>query len=231
MNIVLRNERAKDYTEVEILTREAFWNNYAPGCVEHYLVNIMRDCEGFIPELDIVAVDTDADDIIVGNLMCVKSYISCDEKGADDDSENNDGNKYEIVTLGPISVLPEYQNKGVGAMLLTRCREKATELGYNAIILCGDPDYYSRHGFVPAEKYCIRNAENMFMEALQVCELKEGSLSGVSGIYIENSIYNIDPEKVNEFDKNFPPKEAIAGIKMQKRFEELAGKVKPFKFK
>lgn len=230
MNIVLRNERAKDYTEVEILTREAFWNNYAPGCAEHYIVHIMRNCEGFIPELDIVAVDTDADDKIVGNLMCVKSYISCDEKGADDDSENNDGNIYEMMTLGPISVLPDYQNNGIGAMLLAYCKEKATELGYSGIILCGDPDYYSRHGFAPAEKCCIRNAKNMFMDALQVCELKEGALSGVSGIYIENSIYDIDPEKVNDFDKNFPPKDAIAGIKMQKRFEELAGKVKPFKF-
>lgn len=226
MKVIIRREKKIDYKEVENLIREAFWNNYAPGCAEHYLVHIMRDCDDFISELDIVAVDEDADDIIIGNLMCVKSYISCDDNSAGD----GDGKK-EIITLGPIAVLPEYQNKGIGAMLLTCCKEKATELGYNAIILCGDPDYYSRHGFVPAEKYCIRNGENMFMDALQVCELKEGTLSGVSGIYIENSIYNIDPEKVNDFDKNFPPKEAIAGIKMQKRFEELAGKVKPFKFK
>ena len=225
MKVIIRREKKIDYKEVENLIREAFWNNYAPGCAEHYLVHIMRDCDDFISELDIVAVDEDADDIIIGNLMCVKSYISCDDNSAGD----GDGKK-EIITLGPIAVLPEYQNKGIGAMLLTCCKEKATELGYNAIILCGDPDYYSRHGFVPAEKYCIRNGENMFMDALQVCELKEGTLSGVSGIYIENSIYNIDPEKVNDFDKNFPPKEAIAGIKMQKRFEELAGKVKPFKF-
>lgn len=219
MNIILRNEMIKDHYEVENLIREVFWNYYTPACADHYLVHIMRECETFLPSLDIVAVDTDADDKIVGSSMCVKSHIKGD-----------DGCKYDIVTLGPIGVLPEYQNKGIGAMLLAYCKEKATELGYSGIILCGDPDYYSRHGFAPAEKCCIRNAKNMFMDALQVCELKEGALSGVSGIYIENSIYDIDPEKVNDFDKNFPPKDAIAGIKMQKRFEELAGKVKPFKF-
>lgn len=62
----------------------------------------MRECETFIPSLDIVAVDTDADDKIVGSSMCVKSHIKGD-----------DGCKYDIVTLGPIGVLPEYQNRGI----------------------------------------------------------------------------------------------------------------------
>ena len=52
----------------------------------------MRECETFIPSLDIVAVDTDADDKIVGSSMCVKSHIKGD-----------DGCKYDIVTLGPIA--------------------------------------------------------------------------------------------------------------------------------
>lgn len=65
----------------------------------------MRECETFIPSLDIVAVDTDADDKIVGSSMCVKSHIKGD-----------DGCKYDIVTLGPIGVLPEYQNRGIGTL-------------------------------------------------------------------------------------------------------------------
>lgn len=39
----------------------------------------MRECETFIPSLDIVAVDTDADDKIVGSSMCVKSHIKGDD--------------------------------------------------------------------------------------------------------------------------------------------------------
>lgn len=216
MNIILRNEMIKDHYEVENLIREAFWNYYTPACADHYLVHIMRECETFIPSLDIVAVDTDADDKIVGSSMCVKSHIKGD-----------DGCKYDIVTLGPIGVLPEYQNRGIGALLLDRSKVIAKELGYKAIVLCGDPDYYRRHEFVPAEQYLIRNSDNMFMDGLQVCQLENETISGMSGIYIENPVYNIDEDKVKEFDTNFPTKEIISGIKMQKRFEQLAGKVRP----
>ena len=38
----IRNETETDYREVETLTRKAFYNLYIPGCVEHYLVHVMR---------------------------------------------------------------------------------------------------------------------------------------------------------------------------------------------
>ena len=50
--INIRNEEKADYAIVEQITREAFYNMYVPGCVEHYLVHIMREHEDFIPELD-----------------------------------------------------------------------------------------------------------------------------------------------------------------------------------
>lgn len=49
--ITIRNEREPDYPLVEELTRRAFYNQYMPGCVEHYLVRAMRGHEDFIPEL------------------------------------------------------------------------------------------------------------------------------------------------------------------------------------
>ncbi len=51
----IRNERPGDWEAVETLTRRAFYNQYIPGCMEHYLVHIMRGHEDFIPELDFVA--------------------------------------------------------------------------------------------------------------------------------------------------------------------------------
>jgi len=50
MNI--RLETINDYSTVEELTREAFWNLYRPGCDEHYLCHILREHEDFIHELD-----------------------------------------------------------------------------------------------------------------------------------------------------------------------------------
>lgn len=50
--IKIRNEEPSDYAAVEKITRQAFYNLYIPGCVEHYLVHIMRSHKDFIPELD-----------------------------------------------------------------------------------------------------------------------------------------------------------------------------------
>lgn len=60
MSIELRNERESDWKTVEDITRRAFYNIYMPGCVEHYLVRVMRGHEDFIPELD---------GEVIGNIM------------------------------------------------------------------------------------------------------------------------------------------------------------------
>lgn len=49
--INIRNEKETDYQTVEEITRKAFYNMYVPGCMEHYLVHIMRRHEDFVPEL------------------------------------------------------------------------------------------------------------------------------------------------------------------------------------
>lgn len=212
--IELRLEKPNDYFETENVIREAFWNHYTPACNDHYLVHIMRDCSSFVAELDIVAVDGDE---IVGASMCLKSYICAD-----------DGEEYEVLSLGPIGVLPEYQGKGIGGMLIARTKEIAKELGFRGILLCGDPDYYTRQGFIAAEKYGIRNYENMYADALHACELYPGAFSRVLGCYYEDEIYNVDEELVKEFDRQFPAKEIIHGIAMQKKFEMMIEKVRPY---
>ena len=75
----IRNERESDYKNVEDITRKAFYNVYVPGCMEHYLVHIMRGHEDFIPELDFVI---EVDGQIVGNIMYTKSKLT-DEGGTE----------------------------------------------------------------------------------------------------------------------------------------------------
>lgn len=208
MDIVLRAERPQDYRETEDVTREAFWNNYAPGANEHYLLHTMRDDPAFLPELDIVALHEGK---IVGNVVCVKAAV-----------EGDDGKGYEALTLGPIAVLPEYQGQGIGGMLMEHVKGIARDHGYRAIFLLGDPEYYSRFGFVPSERYGIRMADDTYMAAHQVFELFEGALEGMWGRYFEGSVYEVDDAAAAEFDKGFPSKEKVAGTPAQKRFEELA---------
>ena len=207
MNITLRPEQPSDYRENENVTREAFWNHYVPGCDEHYLLHIMRDSSAFVPELDIVAV---LDGKIVGNAVYAKSMIKSDN-----------GSECEMLGLGPISVLPEYQNKGIGGRLIAYTKQIARSMGYRAILLYGDPLYYSRHGFAAAESFDIRTSDNMYAGPLQVCELYENSLSGITGCYFEDEVYEIDEIAATEFDKNFSLKEKIEGTASQKRFLEL----------
>ena len=64
--MLIRKEAPNDHAAVEALTRRAFYNLYVPGCVEHYLVHIMREHGDFIPELDFVLEE---DGRIIGNIM------------------------------------------------------------------------------------------------------------------------------------------------------------------
>lgn len=213
MEIELRRELPTDYRETENVVREAFWNHYTPGCDDHYLVHIMRKCPAFVPELDIVAV---CGGKIIGNVVFLRSYIMGDN-----------GEKHDVLSLGPIAVLPEYQRKGIGGKMIEYAKKLALKMGFRAILLCGDPEIYSRKGFVPAETLGIRNSDNMYFAPLHVYELYCGALSNAKGRYYENDIYNIDEALVLEFDKQFPPKEVIIGTPSQKRFEFMSTQTKP----
>ena len=92
MNIELRLETPADYAETEKVVREAFWNVYAPGCTEHYLVHVMRSSENFVRELAFVAV-ADRKKIKCG--MFVWGTIA-----------GEGGVVREGVTPGPVGVVP-----------------------------------------------------------------------------------------------------------------------------
>lgn len=191
--IMIRNESKNEYREVEELTREAFWNLYVPGCNEHYLVHIMRDHEDFIPELDFVA---EADGKIVGNVMYTKAKLV-----------DEGGNQRIVLTFGPISVLPEYQRCGIGKALLNRSFEIAVGLGYDAIVILGNPGNYVSRGFKSCRKYNVCVGEDYYPTAMLVKELKPNAFDGRKWVYHDSPVYEISEEDAAEFDKMFEPKE------------------------
>lgn len=123
--INIRNEKEADYKIVEDITRRAFYNLYIPGCIEHYLVHIMRGHEDFIAELDFVL---ELDGQIIGNIMYTKAKLV-----------DRNGKEKEILTFGPVSIAPEYQRMGYGKMLMEYSFEKAVSLGYDVIVIFGSP--------------------------------------------------------------------------------------------
>ncbi len=210
MEIELRLEEEADYKRVEEVTREAFWNVYVPGCDEHLLVHKLRGQKQFIKSLDFVAI---LNDKIVGNIIYLETKIT----------ESN-GVEHGVIAFGPVSVLPKYQNRGIGSKLITHTAQLAKEMGYKAILIYGDPEYYKRFGFKVSKEYGITNSDQKYPAALQVLELYPNALKGIEGVYYEGDIYGMEPEELKEFEKGFPEKEKKSATKTQERFLEMVNK-------
>lgn len=192
-NIIIRNERSEDYRAVEELTKKAFWNVNVPGCDEHYVAHILRGHEDFIPELDLVL---ELEGRIIANVMYTRSRL-----------RGKDGAEKVVLTFGPLSVLPEYQRRGYGTALLEHSFKKAAELGYDAIVIFGNPENYIPRGFKSCKKFNVALSEGVYPVALLVKELREGALGGNEWLFEESKAFEYDPKAAEEFDKDFPKME------------------------
>ena len=139
---IIRLERNEEYREVENLVREAFWNVYRPGCLEHYVLHQLRNDPAFVPELDFVMT---LDGQLIGQNMFMKAVIAADE-----------GRSIPMMTMGPICIAPELKRKGYGKILLDYSLEKAKELGCGAVCFEGNIDFYGKSGFKQASEFGIR---------------------------------------------------------------------------
>jgi len=193
MDIIIRNETENDYRIVEEITREAFWNLYFPGCHEHYLVHKMRNHTDFLKELDFVA---EYDGKIVGNIMYTKAWL-IDELGKE----------MEIVSFGPISVLPEYQRKGIGSALISHTKNIAIKKGVKAIVILGDPHNYCKHGFKSSKDLNISDMNGDYPYGMLALELEEGILEGHKWKYRYSAVYEINEKDADEYDNGFEKKE------------------------
>jgi len=191
--MILRLETEKDYFENVNLTRDAFWNVYRPGCDEHLLHRNIRSAASYIKDLCYVAEE---DGKLVGNIVYAKMWK--DGKMCDD-----------VIGFGPLSVLPEKQKQGVGSALVTETLEKAKDLGFKAVLITGNPDYYHRFGFSSATKFGVRLpdiAEGDEASFFTAVELEEGYLEAHAGVYEFDPVYAPDPAELEEFEKQFPAK-------------------------
>ena len=197
-NCIIRLEEKKDYRAVENLTREAFWNVYRPGCMEHYVLHCYRGDPAFVPELDFVM---ELDGKLMGQVIYVRSEIDC-----------GDGWKKPIMTFGPICIAPKYKRQGYGKQLLDYSMEKAREMGTGALAITGNIDFYGKSGFVPAKTKGVRYADDPEADYFLIKELTPGFLDGISGTYKDPEGYFVcekDPEGFAQFEAGFPAKEKL----------------------
>lgn len=163
MNLLIRSETAADISAIYQVNKLAFEQEG-----EARLVNLLRESEAFIPGLSLVAV---LNNEVVGHILFSRIYIV-----------SSAGNKVESIALAPVAVLPQYQQQGIGKLLIERGLDEARTLSYESVIVLGHPEYYPKFGFVPAEKWNIKAPFDVPSEAFMALELVLGKLDNVSGV-------------------------------------------------
>ena len=194
----IRLEQKEDYGEVENLVRESFWNVYRPGCSEHFVIHVLRDDPAFVKDLDFVMEQGGE---LIGQNMFMRTVINAD-----------DGRDIPVLTMGPICITPALKRQGYGKKLLDCSLEKATAMGFGAVLFEGNIGFYGKSGFDYARNFGIRyhdlpeGADDSFF----LCrELIPGYLDDVTGVYQTPQGYYVADADVEEFDKAFPPKEKL----------------------
>lgn len=134
--MIVRQEQSKDFEEIYTVVKRAFESAEHSDDNEQDLVNSLRTGEAYIPELSLVA---EVDGKIVGHIMFTKAEVG----------DNT------VLVLAPLSVLPEYQRRGIGKALINEGHKIAKRLGYEYSVVLGSEKYYAKTEYIPAETFGI----------------------------------------------------------------------------
>ena len=128
MKIEIRKEKPADIDAIFSVTEKAFLNAQHTQHTEQFIVNALRNNQAL--SLSLVALHNN---IIVGHVAFSPVSIS--------------GCHQHWLGVGPISVLPHLQNRGIGAQLMQAGLDWLANVGIDGCVLVGDPRFYSRFGF------------------------------------------------------------------------------------
>lgn len=170
--MLIRKEESKDFERIYYVVKSAFDSAEHSDGNEHDLVNELRKGEAFIPDLSLVA---EIDGKIVGHIMFTRANVEANT----------------VLVLAPLSVLPEYQRKGIGTALIKWGHKIANELGYEYSIVLGSPKYYPRFGYLPADRFGIKPPFDVPNENFMVFKVKEEA-SDIHGIIKYAKEFGID---------------------------------------
>lgn len=154
----IRQEEIKDYKIVYSVIKKAFSCAQHTDGNEHNLVDALRSSKAFIPELSLVA---EINGKIVGHIMFTKANI-----------DNN-----VVLALASLSVLPEYQKKGVGTALIKEGHKIAKKLGYGYSIVLGSEKYYPKTGYLPANRFGIKPSFDVPEENFMVYKINKDAFN------------------------------------------------------
>ncbi len=164
MQITITHEARNYFDEIRTINDKAFHQSQ-----EATLIESLRKLDGFIPELSLIAFDEDK---AIGHILFFPIYIKAKNQ------------KYPTLSLAPMAVLPDYQNKGVGGGLIRHGLVIAKDLGFDSVLVLGHPNYYPKFGFEKASQWNITCPWEVPDEAWMATELTEGALEGNAGMAV-----------------------------------------------
>ena len=150
----IRKSEPKDYDEIYAVVKRAFDSAEHSDGNEHDLVNELRKSPAYVPELSLVAEE---DGRIIGHVMFTKAKAGAEI----------------VLALAPLSVLPEFQRRGVGSELIKKGHQIAKRLGYGYSVVLGSEKYYPRFGYVPADVWGIIPPFDVPKQNFMACKIME----------------------------------------------------------
>lgn len=145
--LTIRQERVDDIPAIELITRQAFANHPHSQQTEHLIVAALRAADRLT--LSLVAVRAAE---VVGHVAFSPVNLSSGASG--------------WFGLGPVSVAPKSQRKGVGTALIRCGLEHLQALGASGCVVLGDPVYYQRFGFACHEGLRLPGVPPGYFQAL-----------------------------------------------------------------
>lgn len=152
------------------------YENEQEGKLVRRLVEEIRSKKYYLPDLELIMVDEM--DEVIGYVMFSRFHI----QGKYDD---------KLLMLTPAAVKTELQRQHISKDLIEYGFKKATEMGYEVVMVEGNPQNYNARGFVTSADYGIVAAPSVGLpapECLMVKELVQGTLEQMKG-EVEYSFY------------------------------------------
>lgn len=191
MEMIIRSPLPGEQHAMEALTRRAFYNKFGPGCNEHLLVRKLLRHEDYLPELSRVA---EAEGQLAGLILYFKAHIVSGERVT------------EVASFGPLCVDHRYKNMGIGSALLQQTLPLVRKCGFPGAVIFGEPEYYPRHGFVPAGSLGLSTMEGETFDAFLAWESTPGALRIPGGRFAESSVAEgLSPEELAAMEAEFEP--------------------------
>lgn len=135
----IRQEKSDDYLEIYELVKKSFaTSSHADGTEPDYL-NEIRKKDSFIPELSLVVENDNGK--LIGQVVLYKTIVTLLDR------------KITELLLSPICVHPDFFRQGIARAMMEKAFQIAKKMGYSAVFLCGNPDFYHKIGFIPTYEF------------------------------------------------------------------------------